>query len=76
MAIPPYKLSNEELLSKARRTIEGINTTDYQKEVLSSIVNRFMYLIGDIESTNRWAKESFNENKRLIKLISERWKLE
>ena len=74
MATQPYKLKDTELLSKARGVIEKIEATSYQKDVLSVIVNRFMFLISDVETTNRWAKEAFEENKRLIELIRDRWK--
>ena len=76
MVIQPYKLEDRELLSKARAVIEKVEATRYEKDVLSAIVNRFMFLISDVETTNRWAKESFEENKRLIELIKERWKPE
>ncbi len=76
MAIQPWKLENEELLSKARNTIDNIEITKYQKDVLTNIVNRFMYYIGDNESTKRWAQEAFDENRRLIELIAERWNSE
>ena len=73
MAIQPYKLEDKELLSKARTIIEKVEATRYEKDVLSAIVNRFMWYIGTVESTNNWVQQAFDENKRLIELIKERW---
>jgi hypothetical protein len=76
MATQPYKLDDKELLSKARAVIEKIEATRYEKDVLSVIVNKFMWYIGTVESTNNWVQQAFDENKKLIELIKERWKPE
>jgi hypothetical protein len=73
MAVSPHRLESEELLCKAQTVVQNIEATKYQKEVLTAVLNRFMWHLSDIESTNRWAQQAFDENKRLMQLIRDRW---
>jgi hypothetical protein len=61
------------LIVKAQNVLDKITATPYQKKVLEAVIHRLLFHHGDVERTNQWAHEAFDENERLIKLIRERW---
>jgi len=73
MMANPYKLETPELIVKAQNVLDKITATPYQKKVLEAVIHRLLWHHGDVENTNQWAHEAFEENKRLIQLLRDRW---
>jgi len=77
MAIPVYKLSNEELYDKSYKIISKLQTnliiTSREADILRMCILKCKLATNEIETTTRWAQEAFDENKRLIEIINERW---
>jgi hypothetical protein len=77
MPRPVYELSDEQITQKANALIYrlrlGGKITSYEDSLLRTCLGRYEHGKSRIESTERWAKEAFDENKRLIALLKERW---
>jgi hypothetical protein len=74
MGRTPYKLSDEVLIERAESIIHEISATKYQKDVLTTIVRRFYWNRTVAKDTTEWAQKAFDENRRLIEIVNERWK--
>ena len=70
-----YELSNEELYDKASRIITRLQRvlTDREINILRMCILRCKLATNEIETTTKWAQEAFDENKRLVEIINERW---
>jgi len=70
-------MTNEEISVKADYIIcklYGAAKISYrEREVLLSCLGRLEVEKQKAKTTERWAQEAFDENKRLVALISERW---
>ena len=78
MPISLYELSNEEIYDKAYKIINNLQTyyvklTSREADILRMCILKCKLATNEIETTTRWAQEAFDENKRLIEIINERW---
>jgi|GEM_PF-4522291 len=77
MTTSAYKLTDEEISDKANRIISKLHASDVitgrEADILRSCIGRHESAKREVETTKRWAQEAFDENKRLVELIKERW---
>ena len=77
MAVPAYKLSDEQIIDKVQKLVHKLQNirdiTNYEASLIFNCVNRYTKALAHIDVTNKWAQEAFKENNRLIELIRERW---
>ena len=77
MTTPVYKLTDEEISDKASRIISKLYARDKitgrEADILRTCLNKYIIGLDRIETTEKWAQEAFDEQKRLTELLKERW---
>ena len=78
MTAPVYKLTDEEISDKANRIISKLHASDTitgrEADILRVCLGRYTWAQSRVDTTERWAQEAFKENRRLVDLITERWR--
>jgi len=77
MTTPVYKLTDEEISDKASTIIRKLHSNgkinDREEQILRSCVSRYFRECARVKTTEKWAQEAFDEQKRLTALLKERW---